>query len=226
MKFKELKLYTDKLDQEKKFYSDTLGFSLIRESANSFSVQVGWSVLSFEKSKKQHSYHYCFLIPANKLNEALVWMEKRVPVIAIEADRKTQNFESWNADSFYFCDASRNIAEFIVRHDLKNNDHADFDSSRVLGISEMGMPVTDISTINEQLETELDTKFWKGDFERFGTNGSQEGIFLLPNYKVKDTWFPTSAKIVPEPFEAVVENAGKEFKVEFGEELLKISAQS
>ncbi len=226
MKFKALKLYTDKLDQEKTFYSDVLGFPLIIESRNSFSVEVGWSVLSFEKSEKQHSYHYCFLIPANKLKEALVWMEKRVRVMAIKDDRKTQNFDSWNADSFYFNDASGNVAEFIVRHDLKNYDLADFDSSRVLGISEMGIPVTDISKINGQLETELDTKFWKGDFERFGTNGSQEGIFLLPNYKVKDTWFPTSAKIIPEPFEAVVENTGKLFRVEFKDELVNVSEQS
>ena len=202
MKFKKLILYTNKLDSEFKFYSETLGFKVIEQSTNSFSVKVGWSVLTFEKSEKEYKYHYCFLIPANKLDQALEWMEKKTEIIDIENGRKTQNFETWNADSFYFYDASGNIAEFIVRYDLKNNDNSDFEISKVLGINEMGMPTSDVKKINNQLESELKTEFWKGDLKSFGTNGSQEGIFLLPNYEFKDIWFPTSVKIKSEPFEA------------------------
>ncbi len=147
-------------------------------------------------------------------------MENRVEIIDIENGRKTQNFESWNAESFYFYDASGNLVEFIVRYDLKNDDKTDFDISKVLGVNEMGMPTTDIQKMNEQLEKEIETKFWKGDLKRFGTNGSQEGILLLPNYEFKEFWFPTSLKIKPEPFEAIIENNGKEYKMEFREEQL------
>lgn len=221
MKFKELKLYTNKLDSEKKFYKETLGFPIIKENSISFSLEIGWSELSFEKSDKEYKYHYCFLIPANRLDQALAWMDKKVEIIDIENGRKTQNFDTWNADSFYFYDGSGNIVEYIVRYDLKNNDHGDFDISKVLGVNEMGMPTANVKKTNNQLQIELETEFWKGDLQRFGTNGSQEGIFLLPNYNLKDIWFPTSIKIKPEPFDAIIENKGKEYHVEFRNEKIK-----
>ncbi|MFI0430852.1 VOC family protein [Mariniflexile sp. HMF6888] len=226
MKFKKLKLYTNKLESELKFYSETLGFELLEQKSNSFSVKVGWSELSFEKSEKEYKYHYCFLIPANKLYEALEWMEKRTEIVTIENGRKTQNFESWNADSFYFYDTSGNIAEFIARYDLKNNDNSDFDISKVLGINEIGMPTANIKKTNDQLSNELKTEYWKGDIERFGTNGTQEGIFLLPNYNLKAVWFPTTIKIKPEPFEAIIESREKEYHIEFRNEKIKTTANN
>lgn len=224
MKFKKLRLYTNKLELEKRFYSEVLGFKIVDKSSNFFSLKIGWSELTFEKSEKEHKYHYCFLIPANKLNQALKWIKKRTEVLDIENGRKIQNFKSWNADSFYFYDASGNVAEFIVRYDLKNDDSGDFDISKVLGVNEMGLPTNDVKKLNQQLEDELNTKFWKGDIERFGTNGSQEGIWLLPNYELKEIWFPTTLKMKPEPFEAIIENKGKPYHVEFKNEKLKITA--
>jgi len=221
MKFKKLKLYTHRLESELKFYSETLGFKLLESHNSSFSVQTGWTELTFEKSKKEHQYHYCFLIPSNQINKALEWMEKRTKIIDIENGRKIQNFDSWNADSFYFFDASGNIAEFIVRYDLNNGDENEFDISKVLGINEMGMPTNDVKKLNEQLEDELKTKFWKGDINRFGSNGNQEGIFLLPNYELREHWFPTSLKIKAEPFEAVIENDEKEYMITYIDEQLE-----
>lgn len=224
MKFKKLKLFTNKLESELRFYSETLGLKIIEQNTSSFTVKIGYSELSFEKSEKEYKYHYCFLIPANKLAQALEWMEKRTEIIEIENGRKTQNFETWNASSFYFYDASGNIAEFIVRFDMKNNDNTDFDISKVLGVNEMGMPTSNIKKINDQLQIELKTEFYKGDLKTFGTNGSHDGIFLLPNYELKDIWFPTSIKIKPEPFDAIIVNGGKEYQIEFRNEKLKTTA--
>ncbi len=221
MKFKKLKLYTTKLKAELKFYAETLGFEIVEQKNNSFTVKVGWTELMFEESDKEHSYHYCFLIPSNKLHQALEWMERRVEIIDLENGRKTQNFETWNADSFYFYDASDNVAEFIVRYDLANESNADFDISKVLGVNEIGMPTANVKKANDQLEKELKTKFWKGDLERFGTNGNQEGILLLPNYNIKDIWFPTIVKIKPEPFEAIIENEKMQYQLTFKNEKIK-----
>ncbi|MBN2817559.1 MAG: hypothetical protein JXP36_01230 [Bacteroidales bacterium] len=222
MKFRKLKLYTNKLELEKRFYSEVLGFQITDESSDSFSLRVGWSELTFEKSEIEHKYHYCFLIPVNKLDEALEWLEKRTVAIATEDGRKIQNFENWNADSFYFYDASGSVAEFIVRYDLNNSTEEAFDVSVVLGINEIGIAANDIQQINKQLQSELGTEFWKGDIQRFGTNGSQEGIFVMANYKLKEIWFPTTLKISPEPFDAIIENKGMEYSVEFRNEELKI----
>ncbi|MFK2818584.1 glyoxalase [Flavobacteriaceae sp. LMIT009] len=223
MRFKKLKLYTSQLESEFAFYSETLGFEIITSSKNSFTVKMGWTELTFEKSEKDYHYHYCFLIPSNKLYEALEWMEQRVDIIHLENGRKTQNFETWNADSFYFYDASGNLAECIARFDLANEDHRDFDRSKVIGVNEIGMPTKDIKRINNQLENELGTKFWKGDLDRFGTNGNQEGILLLPNYNIKQTWFPTGLKTKAEPLKVLIEYNENFYLVDYQNEQLKIT---
>ncbi len=222
MRFKKVTLYTHKLEEEFMFYSQNLGCKILKKSDKTFSIQVGWSELCFEKSDCQHLYHYCFLIPANMLDRALVWMEQKVDIIEIENGRKTQNFKDWNANSFYFHDASGNIVEFIARHDLRNESKGEFDISSVIGFNEMGMPTRNILQVNQQLEKELHTKFWKGEFNRFGTNGTQEGLFLLPNYELKEVWFPTSIQIKPEPFKAIVENNEWEFQLIYRYEEVKI----
>lgn len=209
MRIKKLKLFTHKLESEKQFYSETLGFELIEETSTSFTLKIGWSELTFVKSEQHHIYHYCFLIPSNKLNEALDWMEKRVSIVVSEEGTKTHRFETWNADAFYFYDASGNIVEFIVRYDLNNESDADFSISDVLCVNEIGMPTNDVEKSNGELQEQFGTKLWKGDLKRFATNGNQEGLFLLPNYELKDFWFPTSVKIRREPFEIHFENDGK-----------------
>lgn len=213
MKFKQLHLHTNQLASEKQFYAETLGFAIIEESATHLSFQVGWTILTFQQSELAHKYHYCFLIPCNQLQEALEWMEKRWQVVEIEEGAKTVHFDDWNADSFYFYDGSGNIAECIVRYDLQNESEETFDASSFLCVNEMGLGSNNIVKINMQLEEELSTKFWKGDYVRFGTNGSQEGLFLLPNYEKKEIWFPTEISIEPEPFEAWIENEGQNYAV-------------
>jgi len=51
---------------------------MIKEGSDFFTLKIGWSELTFQKSDKEHKYHYCFLIPSNKLNQALEWIEKRI----------------------------------------------------------------------------------------------------------------------------------------------------
>ena len=222
MKFKELTLFTNELAKQKHFYSVVLGFELIEDQKKEFSLKIGWSKLRFVETEVNYTYHYCFLIPSNQLHASLEWLSNRTKTIEISPGEKIVNFEDWNADAFYFLDGSGNIAEFIVRYDLKNEVNADFDCNSILGVNEICIATKDISSINKQLQDSIGTKLYKGDLIRFGTNGSAEGIFLLPNYALKDTWFPTAIKIKPEPFEAIVENNSNQFNVVYRNEKLFI----
>ena len=195
MKFKEVNLYTNQLKELKSFYSQKLGFEIINQTDISFTLRIGWSKLTFNQSNKEHKYHFCFLIPCNQLTPCLDYFKDKIKILNIEGSRQTYNFSTWNADSFYFEDSAGNLGEFIVRHDLENQNNSEFDLKQVLGVNEIGLPTNDIKATNNLLEKELKTKFWKGDFNRFGTNGNQEGLFLLPNNMVKGNWFPTSLKI-------------------------------
>ena len=75
-----------------------LGFELLDEKENEFCLKIGWSKLRFVKSNKIHTYHYCFLIPSNKLMESLEWMNNRTETVDIENGEKIVLFEDWNAD--------------------------------------------------------------------------------------------------------------------------------
>lgn len=172
-------------------------------------------MLTFYENVEKHHYHFCFLIPSNKLNESLAWMQKRVEIVEVEKGEHIVHFDTWNAHSFYFYDADGNIAEFIVRHDLENTTNEPFGLNHVICVNEIGLGTNDPKALNSKLEQEIGSTFWKGDLERFATNGCQEGLFLLPNYNLKDVWFPSQIKIKPEPVHALIENNGELFKVSY-----------
>lgn len=222
MKIKNLTLRTNKLQEVKDFYSKTLGLEISNETEDTFRIKIGWSILKFKQSNESFLYHCCFLIPSNRLKEALNWMEERAEVIKLENGEKVVGFEDWNAVSFYFYDGGGNISEFITHHDLKNDIDKQFAISDVLGISEIGIGTDDIKKLNSLLEEKCQATLWRGDLTRFGANGSPEGKFVMANYKEKETWFPTQIKIQPVPFEIDIENNGKLYRLEYiGRELKK-----
>ncbi len=205
MRIKKLTLQTHKLEEEKTFYGTTLGFNIVHQDQHSFTVKIGWSQLTFQRSDVQYRYHYCFLIPRNQLPAALAWMQQRTSILDIEPGQKTVHFDSWNADSFYFYDASGNIAEMIVRNGLDLESDKPFDINNVLCVNEIGTPTTDIATTQSYLRSETGLNVWKGNVTRFSTVGSEEGLFLLPNHEVKTTWFPTNDAIIPAPYQALID---------------------
>ena len=123
MKFKEVNLYTNQLKELKSFYSQKLGFEIINQTDISFTLRIGWSKLTFNQSNKEHNYHFCFLIPCNQLTPCLDYFKDKIKILNIEGSRQTYNFSTWNADSFYFEDSAGNLGEFIVRHDLENQNN-------------------------------------------------------------------------------------------------------
>lgn len=215
MKIKELTLYTNNFVAQQDFFEKTLGFAIHKEDDDMFWIKVGWTKFCFKRSHESYLYHYCFLIPGNKLQESLEWIESKVKIIQTGENEKVVFFDTWNAHSFYFYDASGNVAECIVRYDLQNDSNKPFTMADFLCVNEIGLGTNDITKTNQQLEELLGTHFWKGDTLRFATNGSQEGLFVLPNYLVKDTWFPTEIPIKQNPLIGIVENEGEFYNFEY-----------
>jgi catechol-2,3-dioxygenase len=223
MKIREITLFTNQLTEQLYFYKKTLGLEIIRNSIRNFTFQVGFTKVTFEASEQKHIYHYCFLIPSNQLEAAIKWLNNRLDIIKIEDERIIQNFESWNADSIYFYDGVGNIVEFIVRYDLKNESKKKkFDISQILCLNEIGMPTKNIAELNQKLETELNSKFWKGDLDHFGTNGTQEGLFLLLNNEIKKEWFPTDLETESSPFYGIFEVENSLYAMQFKKEKMNV----
>lgn len=227
MKIREITLFTNQLTKQLHFYGTLLGFEILKKSIRNFTFQAGFTKITFEASEQKHIYHYCFLIPSNQLEAAIKWLNSKLELIKIEDERVIQNFESWNADSIYFYDGAGNIAEFIVRYDLKNelkneSKNKKFDSSQILCLNEIGMPTKNIAELNQGIEKELHSKFWKGDLERFGTNGTQEGLFLMLNNEIKKEWFPTDLKTESSPFYGIFEVEDYLYAMQFKKDKMNV----
>ncbi|MFT5513554.1 MAG: catechol 2,3-dioxygenase-like lactoylglutathione lyase family enzyme [Bacteroidia bacterium] len=223
MKIKALTLYTSKLSEQRIFFSDVFGFDILDESRSNFSIQVGHTKLTFKASETEFIYHYCFLIPSNKLNASIKWLQSRLEVITYEDGRIIEpGPKDWNADSVYFLDPAGNILEFIVRYDLKNhNSKRSFDISQLLCINEIGIPSNDLVKLNSVLETEMGSKLWTGNLDRFGANGTQNGLFLLVNYETKKTWFPTDIEPTPSLFHGIFEINDVHYDLTYRNEVIK-----
>ena len=205
MRIKELTLYTNKIQTQKQFHKSVFGVDFLEETEELFSFQVGWTKLTFKQSNEPHIYHYCYLIPSNKLESAIEWLHGKVDLIETDG-RVIHDHFHWNAKAIYFYDGGSNIGEFIVRYDIDNTTKDNFSYDDILCVNEMGAPSSNPHALNTFLEKNIGTTIWKGDLNRFAANGDQEGMFLLVNNVVKNKWYPTNQFPESAPFEAKVLN--------------------
>ncbi len=190
MKILELKLPTANLTEQKSFYIDTLGFELLNESGNSFTLKTGNSKLTFNRDKNSAAnyYHFAFNIPENQLNEAAKWLEGYVTLLEHEGSHVI-DFPNWNAHSIYFYDSSGNVVELIARHNLNIFSDEVFSAKSIINISEAGMPVESVANFYSELNEKLSLSLWYGNLETFAAIGDEEGLFIVVTKN--RNWFPT-----------------------------------
>lgn len=193
MNILELHLLTRDLTQTEYFYTSVLGLQSVSKNGASISFTIGHSILFFTETNKTNPYyHFAFTIPANKIDEALQWLAPKVDIIPVTETEKIADFISWNAKAVYFYDPSGNIVEFIARFDLKNSTENPFDSSAILSISEIGLPVDDLVYRTETLVTAHYLSYFSKQPSRsdFTVIGDDNGllIFVPPGRN----WYPTT----------------------------------
>ncbi|WP_249652091.1 VOC family protein, partial [Lysinibacillus sp. D4A1_S13] len=80
MQINNITLYSCTLDATKQFYGRVLGFRLIDESGDSFTIKAGESEREFRRadSHAQPTYLFAFCIPNNRFVEAKAWIKDKV----------------------------------------------------------------------------------------------------------------------------------------------------
>ncbi|RMF57651.1 MAG: hypothetical protein D6748_10715 [Calditrichaeota bacterium] len=190
MRIKELQLETHLLKELKHFYNVLLGFQLLREKKDAFTVKIGHSHLTFLTAQEGEEpfYHFAFNIPENQIIEAAGWVSQKIPLITVN-EEEIFVFPSWNAHSIYFFDPAGNIVEFIARHNLKNASRKKFSAKSVLNISEIGIPTDNVKLFVNQLQQELSLPVWYGHEGDLIALGDEEGLLIIVPLGRK--WFPT-----------------------------------
>lgn len=205
MIFKEITIYTSRLESQKDFYSRKLGLRLTAENTNSFSIAIGTSCLNFKFRKYATPYHIAINIPSNKEMEAWDWLKSKVDLLQHEGETLV-NFPKWNATALYFYDLDMNIMELICRKNLDSNSENSFSEKDFLHLSEIGIPVQNIEPVYKVLNSQLDLEIYDGDNNRFCAIGEETGLFIVID-KHQKKWFPTDDIPYSSDFEAIVETA-------------------
>lgn len=199
MRFIEVTLYSSQLQAQKEFYTQTLELPLIAQTADSFTVQAGYTFLQFCAGNPKGPYHFAFNIPSNKGIEALSWVQARLENLAFEG-ADLVDFTAWNAEALYFYDTEGNILEFIARKNLQDNRVAPFDTNQILGVSELGCPCLDVGANFEYLHQHFQIPQYSGDQHRFCAVGGEEALFIIIQQDQK-RWIPNDDLALPIPFE-------------------------
>jgi len=148
------KLKTNKIQELKQFYSDTLGFIIQQNTPHSFLIKLGVSEIEFNDDDVvgEPYYHFAFDIPGNLFSEAKNFVKSKTTLLTEDGEDEV-DFPFSVAKSFYFEDPSGNIVEFIAR--LKDNptrtSDTAFSLNSILKISEMSLVVEDKISVANRL---------------------------------------------------------------------------
>lgn len=221
MQINKLKIFSPKIKEQADFYGQVLGLTILEQTDQKGIIEFGQSVLEIDYKAETTPYHFAINIPANKEEEALLWLKDRVEILK-DGEHEIQDFDFWNAMAVYFYDEDLNIVELIARKNLNNPNKEPFSEKQFLEISEIGLPTYDIEEIYSQLNQLTQIEVFDGGFERFCAIGDEHGLFICINKQVKD-WFPTSDKAYSSAFEINLTEQGKEYELCFDGE--KVSSK-
>jgi catechol 2,3-dioxygenase-like lactoylglutathione lyase family enzyme len=207
MKIQRLELPTSPLAEMKAFYAGTLGFPLLQETKDSFTLRAGITTLQFYRAAGDPYYHFAFNIPSGSIDAAMTWLEPRVPLLPWNGKKRVV-FDHWNAFACYFYDPAGNICELIARDRLGIPLQEPFSTSSILSVSELG-----IASENRVMETlqQFQTAAGIGPYDcddAFCAMGDEEGLFIVVD-RLRKKWIPNLEEARELPFRVEIEAEGR-----------------
>ena len=225
MNIQELTIFTNRLAEQKQFYSEVLELDIVNESKNFVVFSIGNSSLKLAKRTRLATpYHFAFNIPSNKEKDALQWLKKRVSVLKMN-DNEIQDFDGWNAKAVYFYDIDNNIVELIARKNLNNKSEEKFNQNSLLEISEIGIPTTNIEKEFDFLNKNYGLSIYDGGFDKFCAIGTETGLFIFINKNVKG-WYPMNDEAYSSDFNLEVTIGKEKYSIEYSNEKIKTVANN
>ena len=204
-----VKLQTNQLNAMKFFYESILGFKVVEEAHNKFTIQTGLTAVTFSDERVINNpfYHFAFDIPSNQFNSAKEWIKQKVQ-LSTENDEDEVYFDSIKARSLYFEDPAGNIVEFISRLEDSPKSNLPFTIDHVIKMSEMSLVVEDkITVANELNKMALSER----DQQHISTNslsfiGTRKHPVYLLLVDPKRKWFFSKKEAVVYPQEILLDS--------------------
>lgn len=202
MRIKHLTLDCANLQEQKYFYTKKFDFEIVDESEGHITLKMGSSLLTFNENRlKKSYYHFALNIPFDSIKAAVAWLDKKVDIIETK-DGKVQDFSNWEALAIYFLDPAGNIVEFIGRNRLKGKTRTVFNEKDVMSISEVGLPVFQVSETFDLINKEAGIPKFDCKSSTFCACGDDNGLFIIVD-KAEKAWFPTDEPAKAYPLQVV-----------------------
>jgi hypothetical protein len=165
MKFHDTRLHapSGSLQELEDFYLGQLGLETAGERT---SAKVGETRVVFTTGPGEPFYHFAFLVPGNRFDEALDWIGERAELLPdAETGGVVFDFDNWNALACYFHDPVGNIVELIAHRGVEESGaEGPFTAAELVGVSELGL-VGDKAEMAAALHRDLGLAQWAGDID-------------------------------------------------------------
>jgi catechol-2,3-dioxygenase len=136
--------------------------------------------------------HFAINVAPQRFEEAVSWARERAELVEDDVP-----FEAWRARSAYFFDPGGNIVELIARERAPGEE-------LFLEISEVGLPVADVGTAVDWLESELGLPYFSGNRRDFAAVGDDRGLFIV--VPVGRPWLFTDVPAPDAPLRVAIES--------------------
>lgn len=174
-----LELQTGVLPELRAFYRDTLGLTLLEDTAQHIRVVAGGSRITFRQVEDgtQPFYHIAFNIPEHRLGLAKAWLSERVPLLRhAETGDEVIYFDAWDAHALYFYDPAGSLLELIARHTLPTPATGPFGPDDLLYVSEIALRAPDQVVAAERIRGAFGLTHYQ---EQLAFLGDERGLLVL-----------------------------------------------
>jgi catechol 2,3-dioxygenase-like lactoylglutathione lyase family enzyme len=150
------------------FYGRTLGLHVAVDPRRC-TVATRETTIEFAGRPGAAFYHFALLVPGNRADAAIAWLEERAPLLPdSESGDPVFEFDDWDARAVYVHDPAGNIVELIAHRGIEESAcEGPFQPAELVGVSELGL-VGDTAAIAARLTAELGLEVWDGTVEKPG----------------------------------------------------------
>ncbi|QRG66605.1 VOC family protein [Brevibacillus choshinensis] len=196
MIIRRLVLQTSMLMEMKSFYTKVLLCPLREEKADSFTVAVGETLLTFQGiAGHKPFYHFAFGISEHAFDGCFRRLKEQGCILVNAAGIEVDTSYIWKGKQLYFEDPEGNIGEVLAFSGVSD--------AKWLSVQEMGLPVGDVSeaaTLLASIPNE-----YAQESDSFHFYGDPQGVFVL--VREQRPWYPTDRGATIHPVLIEVEGA-------------------
>lgn len=199
MKILKIVFETVNIHEMKKFYTETLEMSIVRENQSFFTVRAGNTLITFQQSPNVEAPLYHFALRTSLPFYEYMFKKLKKCNVKILPNSEGELSGYWKGKQVYFTDPDGNIVEILERKILESEGWYD--------VCEVGLPCADVKDMSDFLSPIKNVN--QSESANFRFYGDDIGSFVV--VKEGRHWYPTNRPATIHPI--IVEVEGDHYQI-------------